>query len=268
MKNKIIERFSEIVVSENPSDDILERIQNNVNMGEIAAQNKKARKIVLKPILAVTMFVISLFLVSAVVYIPGISDIMQSLIFKGFEVNKFDSIGSPDYEIEREEGVLTSSWTFDITDSKVDQNQDLQFPLEGLYFDTIEEAGQYLVFVPTGLNYLPENTVFKDILLYKDGQNNYDKNRCSISYTKFKPDGAIEQYLYLDKQYVGENATMKINTILDIEKITLSNGIEALLMKEAKHELYNIVWIKNGIGYNLSGYFDRNEMIKMAESVD
>jgi len=76
IKHKIIERFSEIAVSESPSGDILERIQNNVNMADIKQENKKAGKLMLKPILAAVMCV--MLITTAVAATPLILKMLGS----------------------------------------------------------------------------------------------------------------------------------------------------------------------------------------------
>jgi hypothetical protein len=65
-----------------------------------------------------------------------------------------------------------------------------------------------------------------------------------------------------------------MDTTNDIEKVTLNNGIEALLMTDIYMPFnipmitHTIMWIKDGIGYRVCGSFGRDEIIKMAESVE
>lgn len=65
IKQKIVDRFSEITISENPSGDIFERIKNDINKSENVKSNKKTNKIVIKPILVVIMFAFVITTVAA-----------------------------------------------------------------------------------------------------------------------------------------------------------------------------------------------------------
>ena len=197
---------------------------------------------------------------SLLIFSVSAMDGIRNLIFPGFNVTQVEWLSSPPPESERREGggVTVSQWSFDIKDPEVEQNLDWYNP--ALEIDTIEEAMQYLAFNPSEFDYLPEDYVFDNIKIY-------NKNRCNIWYKKYMGYDGFYRDLALTAEYVGENATMEVKTIYDIEKIMLNSGIEALLMTPEHSEYYEIAWIKNGIGYKFLVVADRDEAIKMAESV-
>jgi hypothetical protein len=196
------------------------------------------------------------------------------LTFKGFGANQVYTLGPSDLQ-DRE---LNSVWSFDIKDRTVQKYQQevgayyASGKMEWVTFSTLTEAKQHLGFTPSELNYIPESGVFDKVILNGAAQDYYDKYACHIYYKTYQDDGSRKETFALTAQYVGTNATIKINTTGDIERITLNNGFEALLMTEVTTAnnvvLHRIMWIKDDIAYEVGGSFARDEMIKMAESVD
>jgi hypothetical protein len=211
-------------------------------------------------------------MLSAFVEIPLISqvgEVIESLIFNGFEVNKVERIITPDGNYAQ------SAWGFNVTDSKV-KNQVIWGYLDSVYFETLEKAEKHLAFSPMGLNYIPDGYSFEGVRIGKDNLNKYYKNSCTMRYISNGNDEGLNSFFSMSATYVGKNATMHIDTVGDIEKITLSSDNEALLIADfevfltktnSKAYHYTIAWIKDGVGYSLSGIFDKEEMIRMAESI-
>ena len=141
-------------------------------------------------------------------------------------------------------------------------------------FNTLGEAIQHLGFTPSELEYIPEGGVFDKVVLNGAAQDYYDKYTCHIYYKTYQDNGSLHKTFALTAEYVGKNATIKVDTTSDIEKITLNNGIEALLLTrnympyDVPMVHYEIMWIQNNIAYRIGGDFDRDDMIKMAESVE
>lgn len=245
----------------NQTTDISARIETNIKMNQKQSQKK----------LVVIIAVIALFICS----VSAMERIIENLTFKGFEVNKYDTLNPSDLEYR----IPIAAYSFDIKDRGVKKYQQEvgayygSGQMEWVTFKTLGEAVQHLGFIPSELNYLPENCVFDKVVLHGAAQDYYDKYTCHIYYKTYQDDGSPVMNFSLTAQYVGKNATIKMNTTEDIEKITLNNGIEALLTTEIKMPYdkpfirYGIMWIKDGIAYDIGGSFERDEIIKMAESV-
>lgn len=237
MKNeKIINAWDKM----KPSDEIKQQIFN-----EISAEKHKSRKKFQKMryILTAAFLLITISMLSAFGVIQQAGEVIETLIFNVFNVNKVDILIADDGEI------IDSSYRFKITDPKVKPNVWVNE-----YVSTFEEAEKYLDFKPKCLNYIPENYSFRDIFV--DGNDS-----CRIYYSN-DTEGA---FFSLSQQYVGENAEIKVYTTAEIEKIIISGDIEALLQTD-KHGRYMLMWIKDSIGYTLSAS-EKDELIKMAESV-
>ncbi|MCL1794439.1 MAG: DUF4367 domain-containing protein [Oscillospiraceae bacterium] len=208
--------------------------------------------------------------------VSAMEGIINNLTFKGFDANQVYTLSPPHLE-GRE---LTAVWSFEIKDravSKYQQEVGAYYgsgKMEWVNFRTLGEAEQYLGFTPSELNYLPENGVFDKVVLNGAASDYYDKYTCHIYYKTYQDNGSPAETFALTAQYVGKNATIKVDTTNGIEKITLNNGIEALLLTEIympydiPMALHRIMWIKDDIAYEVGGSFERDEMIKMAESVE
>lgn len=223
-----------------PSDEIKQQILNEISAGK-HKNRKKFQK--MKYILTAAFLLITISMLSAFGVIQQVGEIIETLIFNAFNVNKVDTLIAYDGEI------IDSSYSFKITDPIVNPNVWVNE-----YVATFEEAEKHLDFNPKCLNHIPENYLFRDILVL-------DNNSCLIYYYN-DIDGAL---FSLSQQYVGENAEIKVYTTAEIEKIIISGDIEALLQTD-KHGRYMLMWIKDSIGYTLSAS-EKDELIKMAESV-
>jgi len=236
------------------------------NAGNIKIKRQSWKKAII--IIAATV----LFIIS----VSAIEGIIKNLTFNGFEANQVYTLGTP-HLADRE---LIAVWSFEIKDRNIRKYQQEVGPyyssgkMEWVNFKTLYEALQHLDFTPSELNYLPEGGVFDKVVLNGAANDYYDKYTCHIYYKTYLDDGSPVITFALTAQYVGKNATIKVNTTNNIEKITLNNGIEALLLTEIYMPydipmvLHRIMWIKDDIAYEVGGGFERAEMIKMAESVE
>jgi hypothetical protein len=218
--------------------------------------------------------VIALLICSVTVI--AMEGIIESLKFKGFEVNKYETLSPSDFENK----IPVNAYSLEIKDREVKKYQQEvgayygSGKMEWVNFKTLGEAAKHLGFTPSELNYLPENCVLDKVVLHGAANDYYDKNTCHIYYKTYQDDGSPDMNFSLTAQYVGKNATIKMNTTEDIEKVILNNGIEALLMSKTympydRHfVIYAIMWIKDDIVYDIGGGFERDEIIKMAESVE
>jgi len=208
--------------------------------------------------------------------VSAMEAIIESLKFKGFEVNKYETLSPSDFENK----IPVNAYSFDIKDREVKKYQQEvgayygSGKMEWVTFNTLGEAVKHLGFTPSELNYLPENCVFDKVVLHGAAHDYYDKYTCHIYYKTYQNDGSPLMNFSLTAQYIGENATIKMNTTEDIEKVILNNGIEALLMTKIympynkPFVIHGIMWIKDGIVYDIGGSFERDEIIKMAESIE
>jgi len=207
-------------------------------------------------------------------YVQPYGEIIENLKFKGFDVNKVNEIilsqaGSGD-------GYTSVFWWVDNKSGEVINYGKTWWQYgsiaEWADVKTLGEAEKHLVFTPAELNYLPEGCIREKILLRQYPQGNYDIHNLLINYTIYRDDGNPDRTFNLFAQYVGEKATVKMNTTNDIEKVILNNNIEALLLTEIAMPYdvvmtyHRIMWIKDGVLYETSGD-ERDEIIKMAESV-
>lgn len=276
-------------ISDDRMPDIEQVRLNCIN--QKAEERKKRTRLKFKPAIIIAAMFTAIFMLSAfdkIIEFPSswqIGTILESLTFGNFEVNKVDEITfTDDVSISSNVGAVKS---YRITDPKAyARTQLLGDSLEHVSFGSVEEAietgGNYLAFTPKGLNYIAENYVFDHLSTVKDAKGNY-ATHYSIRYKKIegserndgiKSDETNAYYLFLTETYVGEPFKLKVETKNDVEKIILNNGIEALLEKNdagliADNECdYMLDWVEDGILYSLWGTFDREEMIKMAESIE
>ena len=204
-------------------------------------------------------------------YVQPYGAVIENLTFKGFNVNKVDEITLP--SIGSHDGYSATHWWVD-NESREILNYARTWwqhgsSAEWVNVKTLEEAGRHLVFTPAELNYFPEGCVRDEVLLRQYPQGNYDIHNFLIPYTIYGDNGNPDSTFNLFARYISTNATVKMNTIHDIEKIILNNGIEALLLTEdVLMSSHQIMWIKDGVLYHLTGSFERDVIIKMAESVE
>ena len=279
MKMKRNEFFKHISGDKMPD---LKQVRLNC-INQTAAKQKKPR---LKTALIIATALTAVFTLSAFAgIIPSplyLGEILENLSFKGFNANKIEEFDPSRFTFTDDTSVsdMFSIWNYEITDPKAKAAQnfiwaDRETPPLKVYFKTLEEAGETLAFTPKGLSYIPDGYLFYNVSTFKDEMDNYDNN-CYINYISNE---RVEEYvmneaagadIMLSATYVGENATIQIDTKMDIEKIILNGGIESLLMVREDLEYLSIHWIKDGVGYLLSGspHLGREELIKMAESVD
>jgi len=245
-------------------DEMLNNLLCKLNGAKSKTRTRTHR---LRYVLVTILIITAVFMMSSVAYhLPyaaKFGEILESLVFNGFNVNKVSEIIYPDndYNIFG----TTATWSYVITDPKV--KKDLWFGGEGTrgYFETFEEAEKYLAFTPKGLNYIPEGYSFEHISLSIDGWGRYMKNQCVIRYTSDRSD----EFFSIGQDYVGKDAKILLNTVLDIEKVMLNGDIKALLMSDDRIPThYNLRWIKDGIGYLIMGTWEIEELIKMAESIE
>jgi len=255
--NNIKELYDKIEAPTELQDKILSAMNNQ------AAQKTKAGNIPAKKfILIAAAVMLSLIMLTAATWSFGV--IIKSIIFDGFEANKVDAVIYNGKNID-------AICYYEITDPKV-KIEPLNGYIEYVYFETVEEAAEHLDFAPKTLGYLPEEYSFECVKLWKNNDK-YNKNLCEIWY-RHRNGGDLDNvdgFDVLVANYVGENATIKITTTSDIEKIILIDGIEALLETIVTfpngNSLYKLRWIKDGVGYILGNSFDKDELIKMAESI-
>jgi len=249
MKNKkFTDDWGKLSISEDTENRMFDKIQQ-----KLQSHNKKTYKFryFLVAICAVTL----VFMLSA--FAPYMGKIIENLKSANFNANKFDKL------ISSYDGAnINTSVMFEITDPNI-KKQQVSGSLNLVNGGTIDEAKQNLAFTPKELKYLPEGFYFQNTMIFKDsGNNEYYQNECNLRY------GNDVLFFTLSEQYVGENAQIQIDTTSDIEKITLHDETEALLTIGKCNNDYEIYWIKDGIGYSLWGFFERDDIIKMAESVE
>jgi len=241
-------------------------LTENANFIKTNQRYSRSRKKAVLIIAAIALLIIS---------VSAIEGVIKNLTFSGFEANQVYTLGLPHFQ----DSEITAAYSCEIKDRQVLKYRQEVGPyyasgqMEWVYFDSLEEAEQYLGFTPSELNYIPENGVLDKVVLHGNPQSNYyDIYNCIIYYKTYQADGSPDAKFSLSAAYVGKNATIKVNTTNDIEKIILSDGTEALLISHEITELltvYWISWIKDGIAYETGGGgFDRNDVIKMAESVE
>jgi len=269
---------------------------NQINDKIPAGKNNANRKILkFKNLIAVMATITMLIMLSAFVEIPFLSrfwdfgKVSESFAINGFVVNKVDGIEPKDgvdiniylpYELTNPK--IGTIWSYDITDPKVNASMKGQ-KLMGEYLPwdiaTFEEAEKILAYPLKGLNYIPDGYSFELVSIGKDSMgDSYYRNSSTIYYRK---DGEQDLYFarfWLSATYIGDNATVYINTTEDIEKIMLNGDTDAVFMvsehshSETEQDIiknYTISWIKDGVLYQLSSrFFDIEEMIKMAESIE
>ncbi|MCL2815419.1 MAG: DUF4367 domain-containing protein [Oscillospiraceae bacterium] len=230
-----------------------------LNQPKVEAKNMNRKKF----IITTPVIILILIMLTAAAWSVGI--ILKSIIFDGFEANKVDTV------IHNGKNV-GAIWEYEITDPKVIIEPKIG-NVTDVYFDTIKKAAEHLDFTPKTLGYLPEGYSFEYVRLLKYN-NKYDKNSCEIWYRQHNKGELynFDSFDVLSAKYVGENAIIKIaTTSVDIEKIILNDGTEALLETIVTfsngNSLYQLYWIKNGVGYMLGNNFEKDELIKMAESI-
>jgi hypothetical protein len=267
----------------------IEQVRANC-LNQIANTAKKRPAYNPKRRIIITATIMILFVISFSVYsvymgpadsrFTKFGNVADSLIFEGFEVYQTDSITPLEGPFVNDNTrSATMECSYDIKDREVRKYlQEVgayyqSGKMEWVTFKTFGEALQHLDFIPSELNYLPENAVLEKVVLHGAAQDYYDKYNCHIYYMTYL-DGKPAMNFNLSASYVGKNATIKVATTDDIEKVILNGGIEALLMTETRYNytdipmiLHRIMWIKDNILYEVGGTFERDEIIKMAESV-
>jgi len=205
----------------------------------------------------------------------SITEIMQNLVFRGFNITRSDEIILP--PVGDGEGYTTAHWTIENKDRSVMRYGQTWWKYmsaaEWVNVHSLAEAEQHLYFTPLELTYLPDNSERKELLLIQYPQGNFDIHNFIIYYMVYQDDGSPGIRFNLSAEYVGKNATVVMNTTDDFEKIILNNGIEALLMTDISMPydipiiIHTIMWIQDGVAYRIGGSFEIDEIIKMAESV-
>ena len=246
------------ILTEINSADIPKLNYDKIRSNLFSKKPKFARTKRIAIIAAVSIMM--LMLMSATGYI-----ILKSIIFDGFEANKVDAVIYNGKNV----GAI---WEYEITDPKVKIEPKIG-NVTDIYFETIEKAAEHLDFTPKTPGYFPEGYSFEYVKLSKYNDK-YNQNSCEIWYRHRNSGGLynVDGFDVLVANYVGENATIKITTTsADIEKITLNDGTEALLEAIVNfsngNSLYQLHWIKDGVGYILGNSFAKDELIKMAESI-
>ena len=94
IKQKITDRFFEITIAENPSENLLDKIKNNISTAEISTKNKKTNKFILKPVLITVIFII----LATTVFAAG--PVILKLL--GSDIDFFDNDNQTRYSSDKE----------------------------------------------------------------------------------------------------------------------------------------------------------------------